>query len=85
MLVALLRAAYAADGAECLKGILAAISTLATQHGLNSKEKILLYKLIGDLAPKYDDNCFEEIWLNLGVIASTVADAALNKGSSGKM
>lgn len=69
MLPALIRAAYAAGGnADCLYQVLVVISKLAALQGFTGKEKIQLYKMIGDLAPKCNEH-FEEIWLSLGQIA----------------
>lgn len=71
MFNALIRAAYAVDNAEdCLYQVLVVISQLAAQRSLTGMEKIQLYKLIGDLAPKYDER-FEAIWLNLAQITPT--------------
>lgn len=64
MLTALIRAAHAADNADCLYQVLVAIAKLASLKGFDAKEKIQLYKMIGELAPKYDER-FEDIWQNL--------------------
>lgn len=72
MFATLIRAAYAAEKPEeCLYQILVVISKLATLHGINGKEKMQLFKMIGDLSPKYDER-FEDIWLELGQIAPVI-------------